>query len=323
MAHGRHTGNDQELKESLRLAIVQVEAEQLLNRGFTYFQCHQFDLPGDLTVYDIIIDPVVINRKAMHIGKDENDDYFLTTMRYGKAVIEQQGVCYTMKAGDLALMAAGLPYLIKYTQRSHRLIVRIPNHVFKERLVSTDQHLVIGKLPSDGIGLVVNDLLKLVASDARKLPVTDQYTLSQSLLELTGALTRALIKKCDITHESRHPGLFNRVMAYIEGHYMDPSLTPKMIAEANGISTRYLHTLFRQSGKTVLRWVWERRLKAARSDLLDPTQAQRRISEIAFRQGFNDSAHFSRSFRNRFGISATELRQRAATTKSPDATPHI
>ncbi len=316
MARINEQGSRRDLKESVRLAIVQVEAEQLSNRDFSRFDCQQFDLPGELTVYDITIDPAIINRKAMHIGKDANNDYFLTTLIYGEAHIEQQGASYTLKPGDLALMAGGLPYLIKYTERSNRLIVRIPFHIFKERLVSSDHHLIIGKLPSDGIGLVVNDLMKLVASDARKLPITDQYTLSQSLLELTGALTRSLIKTLDLKQKSRHPGLFNRVLAYIEEHYMDPGLTPKMIADANGISTRYLHSLFRQSGKTVLRWVWERRLKAARSDLLDPTQMQKRISEIAFRQGFNDSAHFSRSFRNRFGISPTELRRRAAAAKS-------
>ena len=95
---------------------------------------------------------------------------------------------------------------------------------------------------------------------------------------------------------------------------MDSDLNPDKIASANGISTRYLHSLFKQSGTTVLRWVWERRLKAARSDLLDPSQATARISEIAFRRGFSDSAHFSRAFRNRFGISATQLRARAIDT---------
>jgi AraC-like DNA-binding protein len=103
----------------------------------------------------------------------------------------------------------------------------------------------------------------------------------------------------------------NRIYAYLEENYMDSDLTPGKVARANKISTRYLHSLFSQSGTTLLKWVWERRLRAARSDLLDPSQVQSRISEIAFRRGFNDSAHFSRSFRNRFGISPTELRQRA------------
>lgn len=169
----------------------------------------------------------------------------------------------------------------------------------------------MGHLPNQGLGRVVNDLLKSVAFEAESLNVTEQYTLTQSLLELTGTLTRAIIKPEDLKNEPKHTDLLNRIFSFIEENYMDSDLTPDKIAQGNGISTRYLHSLFQESGTTVLKWVWEQRLKAARNDLLDPGQHKARISEIAFRRGFNDSAHFSRSFRNRFGISPTELRGRA------------
>lgn len=220
-------------------------------------------------------------------------------------------------------MAGGLPYTIKYEVPSRRLIVRIPNHVFKERLLSCNQNIVMGTLPSEGLGHIVNELLKSVAFEAQTLSITEQYTLTQSLLELTGALARSTVKSDDLKSVSRQSALLNRIYAYLEENFMDSDLTPEKVANANKISIRYLHSLFSQSGTTVLKWVWERRLRAARNDLLDPSQVQARISEIAFRRGFNDSAHFSRSFRNRFGISPTELRERAKLSKSgqeiPDA----
>jgi AraC-like DNA-binding protein len=37
------------------------------------------------------------------------------------------------------------------------------------------------------------------------------------------------------------------------------------------------------------------------------------ICEIAFSRGFNDSAHFSRSFKDRFGVSPREFRTRAGS----------
>ncbi len=305
------------LEEAIRRAILPVEVEHVDDSAFRNFRCLRYPLPGGLMVYDISIDPVVISRRPIHIGEDSNEDFFLTSMVHGRARIRQQEQCYELAPGDLALMAGGLPYSIEYRESSRRLIVRIPHAVFRERLVSTHHDLVIGKLPGEGIGLVVSDLMKVVATEARGLPVTDQYTLGQSLLELTASLTRAVLKQRELREEVRHPGLLNRIFAYLEEHYMDPGLTPKIIAEANGISTRYLHSLFRESGTTVLRWVWERRLRAARNDLLDPTQRQHRISEIAFRHGFNDTAHFSRAFRNRFGITPTELRRRAMGGGSP------
>jgi AraC-like DNA-binding protein len=48
-------------------------------------------------------------------------------------------------------------------------------------------------------------------------------------------------------------------------------------------------------------------------------QSARSITHIAFEHGFNSLPHFSRVFRNHFGITPSELRLRAAraTDKSP------
>ncbi|MBL1141119.1 MAG: helix-turn-helix domain-containing protein [Proteobacteria bacterium] len=305
----------EELNESVRHAIVQVDTQQFADSNFTTFECKQFELPGGLTVYDIEIDPVIIERNPNHISEDNNQDYFLSTLLHGKVSIQQADAEYTLEPGQLALIAGGLPYTTKYEIPSRRLIVRIPENVFKERLLSCHQNIVMGNLPSEGLGHIVNELLKSVAFEAQTLSITEQYTLTQSLLELTGALARSTVKYDDLKPVSKQSALLNRVYAYLEENFMDSDLTPEKVANANKISTRYLHSLFSQSGTTVLKWVWERRLRAARNDLMDPSQVQARISEIAFRRGFNDSAHFSRSFRNRFGISPTELRERAKQTK--------
>ncbi len=314
--------NDAEgLSESIRNAIVNVDSLQFADNNFSTFECNEFDLPGGLTVYDINIDPVIIERNPNHIREDCNQDYFLSTLIFGKISIYQAGSEYTLEPGQLALIAGGLPYTTKYEIPSRRLIVRIPEHVFRERLLSCNQKVVIGHLPNEGLGHIVNELLKSVAFEAQTLSITEQYTLTQSLLELTGALTRSSVKSDKLKPASRQSALLNRIYAYLEENFMDSDLTPEKVARANRISTRYLHSLFSQSGTTLLKWVWERRLRAARNDLLDPSQTQSRISEIAFRRGFNDSAHFSRSFRNRFGISPTELRQRAKQSTSDQELP--
>lgn len=311
------TGNNlKALKENIRNAIIQVDAMQFADNDFTHFACKEFALPGGLTVYDIEIDPVTIERNPNHISQDNNQDYFLTTLLHGRARIHQADIDYELLPGQLALMAGALPYTIRYEIPSRRLIVRIPDEVFRERLLSCSRNVVIGNLPSEGLGHIVNELLKSVAFEAQTLSITEQYTLTQSLLELTGALTRSSVKSSEIKPATRQSALLNRVYTYLEENFMDSDLTPDKVARANNISTRYLHSLFRDSGTTVLKWVWERRLRAARNDLLDPSQQQSRISEIAFRRGFSDSAHFSRAFRNRFGISPTGLRERARQSES-------
>jgi len=77
------------------------------------------------------------------------------------------------------------------------------------------------------------------------------------------------------------------------------------------MSERQLHRLFQASGLTVSSWIKQARLERCAADLCDPRQRERSITEIAFEHGFNDSAHFSRSFREFCGSSAREFRSAA------------
>lgn len=308
------------LKQSVQHAIVRVDMQQVPGTAFRQFDCQQFDMAGGASLYDVTIDPAIIKRTQAHIEADSINDFFLTTMLRGAMSVTQAGDKFTLEPGQLALMTTGQPYTTTYRQHSHRLIVRIPNQLFRERLANSEECVTIGNLPQTGLGRVVVELVKSIAAESPHLPLTDQYTLTQSLLELTGALTRTDIKPRETKRDVRHAELFSRILSFLEREFMDSELTPEKIARANGISTRYLHSLFRQSGTTVQRWVWERRLRAARKDLLDPSLAQTRISNIAFQRGFTDSAHFSRSFRNRFGISPSKLRNLATESQLENLT---
>ncbi len=59
-----------------------------------------------------------------------------------------------------------------------------------------------------------------------------------------------------------------------------------------------------------MRYIRQRRLENCRKDLLDPIQIGARISDIAFRWGFNDLSHFSRVFKQRYDYSPKDYRQK-------------
>src|SRR4030081_1705477 len=101
----------------------------------------------------------------------------------------------------------------------------------------------------------------------------------------------------------------HRLCQTIERRLDDPDLTPARVADAEGISERYLQKLFEGSGSSFTHYLRERRLQRTSAGLSNPAQAAQSVSEIAYRNGFNDSAHFSRAFRHRFGVSPREFRQ--------------
>lgn len=60
-----------------------------------------------------------------------------------------------------------------------------------------------------------------------------------------------------------------------------------------------------------MRWVWVQRLEQCYRELIQDASARRTISEIAYAWGFNDQAHFSRTFRKHYGVSPRSLRRRS------------
>lgn len=100
-----------------------------------------------------------------------------------------------------------------------------------------------------------------------------------------------------------------RADAFINAHLHEPDLSPRTIAARLGCSTRFLHLVFEDGDASLGATVLARRLDRCRERLTDPRERQRSISEIAFAAGFNDAAHFSRTFKARFGTTARELRE--------------
>jgi AraC-like DNA-binding protein len=99
-----------------------------------------------------------------------------------------------------------------------------------------------------------------------------------------------------------------RLKAYISGRLHDPGLCLADTAAALGISTRYVNVLLQGQNDSFGRHVLARRLEACRRDLADLAHAHRQLIEIAFAWGFNDQSHFSRTFKERFGVSPRDYR---------------
>jgi len=76
---------------------------------------------------------------------------------------------------------------------------------------------------------------------------------------------------------------------------------------------RHLHRLFSARGRRVSDCIREQRLERCSADFADRRFLEKSITEIAFSWGFSDSAHFSRCFKLRFGVSPREFRLRVAS----------
>lgn len=102
--------------------------------------------------------------------------------------------------------------------------------------------------------------------------------------------------------------LARRVRAYIEQNLHRETLTPELIVRELAISRSQLYRQFESYGG-VRHYVRRRRLRQSLLAICNPLQSGQRIADIAYEKGFSDEAHFSRLFRDAFGLSPREARR--------------
>jgi len=98
-----------------------------------------------------------------------------------------------------------------------------------------------------------------------------------------------------------------RVMAYIREHIAEPTMTLTDAAAAAFLSPNYLtHLLRKETGSTFSELVLERRMRLARTQLMN---SDKPLSHIADTCGFTDEAYFSRRFRKAHGVPPGQFRR--------------
>ena len=111
-----------------------------------------------------------------------------------------------------------------------------------------------------------------------------------------------------------------RAKSFIEETYTSPC-NLKQIADFSHVTPQYLARLFKkQLNQTPIQYLWSLRAKRG-AQLLRRSGLS--VAEVAYACGYENPNHFSRTIRERFGVTPTELRRRrwegpAPLNKQPD-----
>lgn len=89
---------------------------------------------------------------------------------------------------------------------------------------------------------------------------------------------------------------------------MAEEITLEDLASVGRVSTFYLCRLFKKElGLSPMKWLWLQRTMAAATFLL--TDRQFSLTDVAFSCGFTSSAHFSRLFKNTYGVTPSHYKR--------------
>ncbi len=241
---------------------------------------------------------------------------WLAVLLEGRAALQSEGLDQALSEGDIAYGPTGRAATLVMETRCALMFVRAPRVALDHRLISV-HGLKIGRLEGDaGLARIFSGLLR---ATAHVLPEMSVDQLRPVELALTEFLAAVLAE----TTDGQAPGAgaisphLHRISQTIETLLPDPDLSLRRLADKSGVSPRYIQKLFAAANDTFGHYLRTRRLERCRMDLGSPQCARLSISEICFRWGFNDSAHFSRAFRNQYGLSPREHRRAAHAESAP------
>jgi AraC-like DNA-binding protein len=140
-----------------------------------------------------------------------------------------------------------------------------------------------------------------------RLALSSRTNLDRAITDMVWAALREQIETpAGLGHQQRQCA---RIKRYIEAQLDDAELSVNSIAHACGMSVRSIHRAFASDpAGSVSNYIWLRRLSHCAATLRDPGQARRPITEVCFSWGFKSTSHFSRLFKERFGVPPREYR---------------
>jgi AraC-like DNA-binding protein len=228
----------------------------------------------------------------------------LVYSRQGEMKTQMEGKSFTVETGQFVLLDNTRYYQMEMFTEHECLDLMMPQAWLERHLPDLGALLARPIDTRTGWGRPLGALLETLPEGIDNAP------LPRSLIaEQIGSLLALATGFAETENSSRHRGqLARRILRRIESDYADPALSPERVADACGISKRYLQTLLAGSGTSFVQELNAMRLDRASDLLADPRARCLPVADVAYRCGFLDPGYFTRLFRKRFGVTPSQWR---------------
>ncbi|KWF67738.1 helix-turn-helix domain-containing protein [Burkholderia pseudomultivorans] len=258
---------------------------------------------------DIVANRHAVVRTPHNIHADQRDAVFICLMHAGQGYTFQDVECMQHAPGDIVLYDTSMPYGHGFPADMAMTVLDVPRDVFEARVGPWRYRGVVKIDRDDGVtswaARQIHALLAEPHSPAHEAH-DGRERRAAAVLDLVRSMLRLRDGDASPTKSTVHT--LSRAKAFIESHLDDDALDCHAVSRAIRLSPRQLARIFEIEGMPLTRYILARRLERCRADLRDRSLKHLTVSEIAFRWGFNNSAHFSRSYRARFGETPSDTR---------------
>jgi len=264
---------------------------------------------GDLSIARFNSEPTCIERTRTHIAQSGHRLFAFVLQLRGSGTFCHYGHETPLEEGDFTLCDSSVPHRLHFTGPSEFIFLRTSADDLKSYFPFPER--VCGmRLPSqqgftDAAASMAQSLWDQVE---RGLPSKFNAMVVRNVMDVL-ATSYAMLFDSWISDTSAVAARRADAKRFIEAHLKDPNLSPQDIAGALRLSPRYLRMLFSGDHETLSAYVLRRRLEECARQISSSLWRGRTLTDIAFAWGFNSAAHFTRVFRDQYGVAPRQYRE--------------
>ncbi|HEY0341562.1 MAG TPA: helix-turn-helix domain-containing protein [Steroidobacteraceae bacterium] len=269
---------------------------------------------GGLRFVEFSSDAAVVRRSRAHIACSREANYLIRIQLSNESLSSQCGQDVLLRPGDFTLCDSIRPYKLTFTGKVSILTVRVSKELLQRYIGCPDSLVHIPVSGSTGGGALASKLIREIWHSSDGIVADTEPRVAHVVLELFASAYIG-IGAASIDSSCLASPVRLLIFDFIEQSLRDPELSPVTIAQSLRISPRHVHRVFAQRGESVTRYILRRRLERCRAALDDPLLAALSLSRICSGYGFKTLPHFSRLFREEYGVTPSDYRRGAHSGK--------
>ncbi len=243
-----------------------------------------------------------VSKTPANIKAENDENFFLIYQQSGSSVLSQHGKEAMLHPGDSALIDSRVKSDFNYLEGMRHISFHLPCDVVERRLNNSRPKACEVMSSSEPIGNIIGNFIRQVVAQHELFNDAERAAMEEALITMLAPLADDRDTKGGNLRD------YARIVAFIDSRLQE-ELTPEGIARGVGVSVRSLYRLFEDRDRSLSKYIREQRLKHCAEQLQSADHGHENLTHIAYRWGFKDSAHFSRSFRNKYGMSPRDYRR--------------
>jgi AraC family transcriptional regulator, positive regulator of tynA and feaB len=270
---------------------------------------------GDLAFFEVRSGP---SRGGWHNDgrpkpKMETTALGLTYMREGSLHLRQASNDTNVREESIVLWTSAQPIEFNCDAPIDHLTLMLPYEPVAASLPGMHELVGTSIAAKGGLGGLLASHIISLRNEIQAVPPEHYGGIMRATIELFAATFRPQLQCVDSSTGRR--ALLRRAQEYIAANLVDPELNVASIADAMRVSQSYLHRLFKDVGMSVSDYIRKRRLNASKAALSRDVSRHLSIIEIAMHFGFCDASHFSRTFKDEFGLTPSAYRKQLRSSE--------